>query len=236
MTREIRPPKAALPTSVPNLMIGLWRGLLRDQVLPSWSIALLVLMVMLIWNWQLMLALGMGALAMVTVYILQDGYGSSLTSRLQRLFSSHLRSLALAVLAGALAVVVTAISLGIYTSMANHWLAGGIVMQLAASVGIFFFLVRQSIQQWRVKQEDRFSQWMHQIASDNELERLVAMQGLYDSVQQQQLSPAKETALVQCCQILLNHETEPLIREVVLDTLQTLNLRRITPSPESIQA
>jgi len=49
-------------------------------------------------------------------------------------------------------------------------------------------------------------------------------------VQRQQLAPAKEKALVQCCQILLNHEKEPLVREVVLDTLQTLNLRRISPA------
>ena len=230
MTREIRSPKTSMTAPVPDIMINLWRSLRREQVLPAWAIALLVLLVMLVWNWQLMTALGVGALVMATAYGLQDGYGSSLTYRLQRLFSSHLRSLALAVLAGALAVMVTALSLGIWTSVPNHWLAGGVVMQLVTSAAVLFFLVRQTAQQWRIKQEDNFSHWMHQIASNNELERLVAMQGLYESVQRQQLAPAKEKALVQCCQILLNHEKEPLVREVVLDTLQTLNLRRISPA------
>ncbi len=220
---------------LPDTMINLWRSLRREQVLPSWAIALLVIMIMVLWNWQLVLALGMGAAVMVGVYLWQDSYGIGLRLKLQRLFTSQLQALALAVVAGATAVLVTTTGLGIWTSVANHWLAGGIVLQLAASMMILWCLFRQVVQQWQSKQEDNFSLWMHQIASDKELERLVAMQALYESVQTQRLAPGKEKALVQCCQILLNHETEPLVRELVLDTLQTLNLRRISPVSDSSQ-
>ncbi|WP_242023018.1 hypothetical protein [Pseudanabaena mucicola] len=210
-------------SSTQQLMRSLWRNLSREQGLPVWALLAVFFVMLLLWNWQLITATGTGILAMVAVYMVQDWNWNVILRRIQNFLQSPYRHLPLAVGSGTVTVFLTYTILAVWSSQSNHWLASANILQLVATLGVLALLVRQAFIQWLQRQQDNFDQLITQLMVNDDLTRLIAIKQINQYVQDNRLPAAQEKAIADYCQILLNRETEPTMRDALFETMESLH-------------
>lgn len=190
-----------------------------------WLWGAIVLAMMLVWNWQLLLAtvLGMGVLILLFCFPLDrwSGYWQkwqqSLDLSQKRLFTA---------LAGSTLVGVgTYWALQLWDHMDNHWLAGGAIAQ---GVGIALLLG------WQVAKlihspslgnpKDQFSQLLAALSAEHPLQRLMAVRQLTQLAIQGKLHASQLQQMSEYFSLLFSVETEPILRQGLLESMQTLQL------------
>ncbi len=194
----------------------------RSRRLPTWAFVAAGLFVLLFWNWQLVGATLAGASVMILVYVAQSWNWQALPIKIQKFFNSPNRSLIVAVTCGGSTVLLAYIIFGIWSSLENHWLAIGEIGQLMAMLTVLLVLVARSINQWMQDSQQNIDRLINQLTATDELERLIAVRQLAQSVQDQRLSFNQEKAIAEYCQILLNREPVAIVREATLDILDQL--------------
>jgi len=190
-----------------------------------WLWGVIVVAMMLVWNWQLLLAtvLGMGVLILLFRFPLDrwSGYWQkwqqSLDLSQKRLFTA---------LAGSTLVGVgTYWALQLWDHMDNHWLAGGAIAQ---GVGIALLLG------WQVAKlihppslgnpKDQFSQLLEALGAEHPLRRLMAVRQLTTLAIQGKLHASQLQQMSEYFSLLFSVETEPMLRQGLLESMQTLQL------------
>jgi hypothetical protein len=194
----------------------------HSQQIPTWVIVALGLLLLTFWNWQLVMATLVGAATLIFVYVAQDWNWDLLLAKVQRFLNSPNRSIILAAIAGSGSIVFSYTSLMVWSSLDNHWLAGLIIMQLVAILGVLVLLFFKTINQWQQNSQQNINYLTAQLTSDDELERLIAVKQLAQSLRQRHLSLSQEQAIAQYCQILLNREGVETVRTATLEVLEEL--------------
>ena len=192
------------------------------QQIPTWVIVALGLLLLTFWNWQLVMATLVGAATLIFVYVAQDWNWDLLLAKVQRFLNSPNRSIILASIAGSGSIVFSYASLMVWSSLDNHWLAGLIIMQLVAILGVLVLLFFKTINQWQQNSQQNINYLKAQLTSDDELERLIAVKQLAQSLRQRHLPLSQEQAIAQYCQILLNREGVETVRTATLEVLEEL--------------
>ena len=212
------------------LMRSLWRGLGREQGFPVWALLVIFLVMLLVWNWQLIAATSAGILAMIAVYAMQDWNWNVILWRIQKFLQSPYRHLPLSVASGTVTVLLTYTVISVWSNQSNHWLASANILQLVATLGICAILVRQTFMNWLQRQQDNFDQLIAQLTVTDDLARLIAIKQINQYVHDNRLPAAQEKAIADYCQVLLNRETEPTMRDALFETLESLQLPTIKPA------
>ncbi|MFM7886327.1 MAG: hypothetical protein ACKPCM_06490, partial [Pseudanabaena sp.] len=94
--------------------------------------------------------------------------------------------------------------------------------QLVATLGVFVLLASQAFSQWIQRQQDSFDQLITQLTVNDDLARLIAIKQITQHIQENQLPAVQERAIADCCNLLLNRETEATMREAIFETLEAL--------------
>jgi len=219
-------PDSETATSSPSqqVMRSLWRGLTREQSLPLWVLLAIFLVMLLLWNWQLIAATSAGIFVMIAVYGMQEWNWNLFLWRIQKFLQSPYRHLPLSVASGTVTVLLTYTFLALWSNQDNHWLGLANILQLGTTLGVLTILVRQTFKEWLQRQQDNFDQLIAQLSVNDDLTRLIAINQVNQYVRANRLPVAQERAIADYCQLLLNRETEVIMREALFETLESLQL------------
>jgi hypothetical protein len=213
-----------------QLLGSLFRVLSREQGLPVWALLAIFLVLLLVWNWQLIAATSAGIMAMIAIYVVQDWNWNVILWRVQKFLQSPYRHLPLSVASGTVTVFLTYTILTLWATQENHWLASASILQLIATLGVLALLARQAFSQWLQRQQDNFDQLVTQLTVNDDLARLIAIKQITQYIQANPLPAAQERAIADCCQLLLNRETEVTMREAIFETLEALETNTLKPA------
>lgn len=199
------------------------------------------------WNGKLLLSTALGVVVMVLVYRMQQWDWQVRWLELWRILTGSNRQLTLAVGCGAFATMGAYMSVSIWVDLENHWLASGLILQnlgLAAVIALVVWLV---ISQRTSQQQAYLERMLTNLTDADPLKRLIAVREITRWVintkfainDPNQLlggvnksdrktssnfkSGITRSHLIECFQMLLVRESEPTIRDAVIDGLQALD-------------
>ena len=185
-----------------------------------WLWCFLGLVLLLVWNWQLLLATFAGIGLMLSVYFLQDYNWRRCFASWQRFLSGSNRQLTVAVGSGGMAALGTYLAASIWVNAENRWLAVGTIVQGFATIITLILVLWQSIICKSKPEEAKLEQLLSELTDVKPLKRLVAVHKLSRLLENSRLSKSYRQQLLACFRLMLSGETEPTIREAILDILQ----------------
>ncbi len=177
---------------------------------------------MLAWDSKLVGATLMGMGLMGVVYWVQTGKWQGRWLYFYEFSQSFQGKLAIAVISGGFGAISSYIAFYIWSNAQNRWLATGLIVQ---GLGTFLTLGLLSWQLFsipRKKQENQYQEWVLQLTNDNALKRLLAVQNLYYLLEKKQLTTTQIQQLQRYFALMLHHEEERIICEVVLEYFKLL--------------
>jgi hypothetical protein len=191
-------------------------------VLVLWLLGLTVAIAMVIWYWKLVVAIATGILVMWFVYQMQTWNWQLYWSNLRRFWASANRQFTLAVASGGIAClgIYTAISIGVDTH--SSWIAFGAILQGLASVLIALLLVWQIIARQNLQKESQLDNLIADLTHDQPLKRLVAVRQLIREAHKTQFDKVKQRSIADYFSLMLDRESESIVRDAVLEGLQAL--------------
>jgi hypothetical protein len=188
---------------------------------------------LLLWNWQLVIATLAGVTVMGIAYLAQDWDWQHFVFGLRRSFNAPTQKFTLAAVAGVGTVLLAYTTLAIWMGVENHWLALAFVLQLMATLSVLVLTTKQTLNNWLGQERESIERFVYMLAAPDDLERLIAVRQLAQAVQQHRFSLSQERAIAEYCQVLLDRETVPGVRDAALETLESLNYPHLTNSLHS---
>jgi hypothetical protein len=179
--------------------------------------------VMLAWDPKLICATLTGIGLMGLVYRLQTGNWQRRWLYWHEFFNSSPGKLAIAVSSGSFGVISSYIALSIWSNAENRWLATGLILQGFGTFLILGLLSWQLFDSPRKKQENQYQEWVSQLTDVNTLKRLIAVENLSNLIEKKQLTPIQAKQLRGYFRLMLNQETEIIVRQAVLQCCQLLD-------------
>ncbi|MGK7940364.1 MAG: hypothetical protein AB4062_09490 [Crocosphaera sp.] len=175
---------------------------------------------MLGWNWQLVCATLAGVSFMRLLHSLQTGSWQPRWLHWRNFFESSQGKLAIAVSGGGCAVISSYIALVVWSNAENRWLATGLILQGLGTFLILGLLVWQLLDGPRKKQANQHQEWISQLTDSNPLKRLIAVQSLSNLLANKQLTKTENKQLLGYFYVMLNQETDMVIRQALLEGCQ----------------
>lgn len=197
----------------------------RFQTSGNWLVGIFVV-AMLFWNWKLLLATVAGVLVMTIVYSCQEWDWQLYLSRLHRLFTGTNRQLAIAVASGGVATLSSYIMVSLWVEPHASWIAAAAMFQGFGTLATLGLLVWQIVTQQTRRDEIKHNQLLIQLTDTDPLKRLLAVRHL-TSWETRHLHSSTQQQLADCFRLMLNRESEAIIRDAILDGLQVLDDRKI---------
>lgn len=207
---------------MPNLQQQIWRSWLRlltqEKGFPLWVWAVLFLAVMLFWNWELVIAMVVGIVLLFLVYSAQSWPWLKIWAYGERWWQHPQRALVVSTLAGVVGVLGAYLTVHLGVTTGNIWLSVALLVQMLLSSGVFILLVQQSAQRHNLSLEIL----LQQAVAEDPPSRLVGIRQLTHYMRVRLLLPEQQRAIMGTCQLLLERETVPLVREALVQTLAEL--------------
>lgn len=195
--------------------------------------------VLLLFNPAVVLSLLAGAGMMGLVYVGQRRRWRLSSSVLRKWWNGIDQTLMLTLASGVLAALGTYMAIAIASDADSPWLATGIILQGIATLGILLFLIWRGLSQPGDRRENSFEAILDSLADADPLKRLIAIRQATQWViatAAPSISPkspvshtAERSLLVDCFHLMLNRETDPILRNALLDGLQTLSHSKQLP-------
>lgn len=202
----------------------------------GWGISLMLgMLVLLSQDWQVFSVVTAGAIAMLLAYKFQQ---SPLKfhirwwhwrKQLQAFWRTPERPLVVAVAVGGLTTVIVQMVIAIWTETPNHWLAVALTTQLLAILAILTLLLRQQFQQAEASdpQQQMLEQFINRLLSEDAGDRLITLRQLNKHFQQSpanglSLLPSQQKALLDLCEMAMQEETIPALRQAAQQTMNFL--------------
>jgi hypothetical protein len=194
--------------------------------------------VLLLFNPAVVLSLLAGAGMMGLVYVGQRRRWRLSSSGLRKWWNGIDQTLTLTLASGVLATFGTYMAIAIGSNSDSPWLATGIILQGIATLGILLFLIWRGLSQSGDRREPSFETMLDSLADADPLKRLIAIRQATQWVTAtatSSISPspgshtAERSLLVDCFHLMLNRETDPILRKALLDGLQTLSHSKQLP-------
>nr|WP_263013049.1 hypothetical protein [Ancylothrix sp. D3o] len=182
-----------------------------------------VVVAMVICNWRLMVATGSGVFVMTLVYLLQESEWEIPTAELRQLFTGQNRLIATTVTSGGLAALSSYLALAIWAESSNPVLATGAILQGLGTMAVLVLLVWQLVGTKAGQQEAELNELVMNLTNADPLKRLIAVQQLTRKLKYQAGDQTDRQAVVDCFRLMMSTETEPVVREAILDGLQALD-------------
>lgn len=182
-----------------------------------------VVVAMLLCNWRLMVATGSGVFVMTLVYLLQESEWEIPTAELRQLFTGQNRLIATTVTSGGLAALSSYLALAIWAESSSPVLATGAILQGLGTMAVLVLLVWQLVGTKAGQQEAHINKLLMNLTNGDPLKRLIAVQQLTRQLKYQVGDQTDRQAIVECFRLMMSTETEPIVREAILDGLQVLD-------------
>lgn len=215
----------------PQISITLLKWLLERLTRSPGPLAILTLLA--VWGWwnsQLLASTGLGIGAMILVYRAESWDWPQLRSNLKQFWDSPSRRLVLAVGSGGIATLGTYMSLAIWAESDSHWIALSAILQNFGTIAIIALLVRQILSYSASKDEAVLDRILADLTDVDPVKRLIAVRQMTDLVKnpgfRKQSSLKSSIALshtTECFRLMLTQEPEALVRNALLEGLQTLD-------------
>jgi hypothetical protein len=216
----------------------------KPQIAHLWGTT--IALALLIWNWQLVLALVIGAGVLVSVYLAQQGQWQIPKIQWQQWTGAN-RSLTLAIATGTIATLSTYITTHIWLEADQSWLAIGIILQGCGTLSILLFLTWQTLNRQTEKPEqvkhdrlddfstsDRTQILLAQLTDPDPLKRLLAVRQVTHLFKTDVPLPLTAPHLTDCFRLMLNRETDATVCSALLESLQAIGQRQLSPSSQPL--
>jgi len=185
------------------------------------------------WNSQLLAATGLGIGTMMLVYRAESWDWQQLRSNFNQFWHSPSRRLLLAVGSGGSATVGTYMSFSIWADSSSHWIALSAILQNFGTIAIIALLVRQVLSHSASKDEAVVDRILADLTDADPVKRLIAVRQMTDLVkgsgfgkQSSLKSSIGLSHTAECFRLMLSQEPEALVRNALLESLQTLDVLR----------
>jgi hypothetical protein len=195
----------------------------RFQGPGGWLLGLTFVVAMLFWNWKLLLATVVGVLVMLLVYLMQEWDWQVHWSSLRRFFSGANRQLTIAVGSGGMAAVSTYMAVSVWADSDSPWIAAGAILQGFGTLATLILLVWQILNRQAHRWEANLNQLLTDLTHADPLKRLIAVRQITQCCQDRLLETAKEQTISDYFRLMLSRESETVVRDAVLEGLQTLD-------------
>jgi hypothetical protein len=187
-----------------------------------------------VWIWQWLLAIAVGLAVMVGVYLTQQGQLKLNWQGWRKLWNRSNRSLSLSVLAGLVALGSTYLATAVWLETDQHWLATSILLEgfgILAIGCLLWQLLNRPLPEPKVHQ---FHTLLTDLSHPDSLKRLIAIRQtthqLLNAVDPTNL-PMTANQLAECFRLILDRETEAVVCNALLESIQALNpVRQIAGS------
>jgi hypothetical protein len=173
-------------------------------------------------DWQLVVATGAAIAAMSNVYSSQSWNWRKNGVRLKQFLQGSNGKLAIAVTIGSSTMLLFYTILAIWNSQGDHWLGFGESLQFLAILAVLGLLLKQVFQTDSNQSQKRLNRLVLDLASENDLQRLIAVRQLGQSIKQIHLPLDQEQAIAEYCEVLLRSETFMPVREAAFELLESL--------------
>lgn len=185
-----------------------------------WLVGTIALSAMLCWNWKLVMATGVGVGSMLLVYNMQGWNWQLYYVRWQRFLQGSQGKLTLAVGGGGLAAFATYLAASIWADSENRWLATGAILQGAGTLFTLALLSWHIVGHQKNRDAGQFEQLLRDLTDSNPVKRLIAVRQLTDLVRESRCDRLDREQLDRYFCLMLARESEPVVREAVLESLQ----------------
>lgn len=165
-------------------------------------------------NWRLVLSLCCGIAVMAIVY----QYPRS---------DSPKKKLVWAVLGGSGSIFVCYLFIMLLQSDPNMWVGFAHGLEFLAVLITLAFILYQNI--GKKRSDENTNQLILYLASEDRLTRLIALKRLHQKALNHSLSFLEEEQLKEYCSIILEEETSSALRNVALETIETLQFMAVKP-------
>lgn len=188
----------------------------------NWVLGLMVGIAMLVWQWQLLLATGVGVGAMALIYLLQTtDWPVKILRGWQWLSRSH-QQLTLAVGGGSLAAVGTYMAASLWVESDRPAMALTMILQGLGTLTTLGLLSWQLLNRTPLASETQFNQWLRDLTDTDDLKRLIAVRQLTHWATTTPVDRSQSQAIQDYFHRLLGRETDPTLRNAILEGLQAL--------------
>jgi hypothetical protein len=187
-----------------------------------WLLGLTIAMLLLFWLWKLWLVIGVGVLAMAFVYRLQEWDWQLYWLKLRQFLSDSNRQLTIAVASGGLAGLSTYMAVEIGSDTHSFWIAIGVLLQGLTTILTLVLLIWQLIAGQLSQAETQFDAMVADLTDAKPLKRLIAVRRLVRFVTNRNLDLAKRRSLADYFRLMLERESEPVVKDAAIAGLQAL--------------
>jgi len=206
----------------------------------GWLIVTTGAIALLYWNGRLVFATGTGAAVMLLVYLMHDWKPSVNAVAFRKLLQGWNQPFMVAAGAGAIATFSTYLAAAIWAESDSVWIATGAILQGMGTLTGLGLLGWHLCNRQDPRAHIQINQLLFDLAHQDPLKRLLAVRQLTDSIsvldeyrlerrlrmpRQQDLAkiPSRRQ-IADYFRVMLQREEDPIIREAVLDGLQTLEI------------
>lgn len=202
---------------------------LRSLLILSVAIA------MLVWNWQLLLATSVGLLLMLLLYWLQEWNWQTRLANLRRLVSGSNRQLTLAVGGGGIATLGSYMAISVWLDTESPWIAAGGILQGLGTLVILLLLMGRWASQPVPDEGTNLERLLLELTAAEPLRRFIAVKRLTRSLRDQECDREEYRTVIEAWRLMLSVESEPAVRNALLDGLKMLKPKAQKPRPVRTQ-
>jgi hypothetical protein len=207
------------------LLKWLLEGLTRSK---GWVAVVTLAAVWGWWNSQLLFSTGLGIAAMMLVYRGQSWDWQLLRAKGEQFWEGPNRRFVLAVGTGGIATLGAYMSLAIWADSESHWMALSLILQNLGTTAIAGLLLRQALSLGASKDEVALDRILADLTDPDPVKRLIAVRQMTDLVNKGGFGPVSSvkssiarSRAAECFRLMLSREPEPLVRNALLEGLQT---------------
>jgi hypothetical protein len=200
---------------------------------------------MFYWNGRLLVATGSGVAVMLLVYLLHDWQPKWNGAQTRKFLQGWNQPFLIAAGAGAIATFVIYLAVSVWAESDSGWIATGAILQGLGTLTVLVWLVWQRLNHLRDRSLINHHQLLLDLTHENSLKRLIAVRQLTDVVSvlddqpyllrpqvgsqmqtQRRGTPKKPSRrdMASYFHLMLAQESEPIVRDAILDGLQTLEI------------
>ena len=225
-----RHPMRSPDLSLTRLSQEIFQLLSRPEVYKwgRWSLASFGATLMFSWDWKLVVATGVGMGGMGLVYLASGKNWQQYWLLWQPFLKGSQGKLTLAVGSGAIAALSTYLAAAIWAESDNRWLATGTVLEGMGTLLTLTLLGWHIIGQQNQDSDTQLEKYLHQLTEPDPIKRLIAVRQLIKLQETKTLPKRDRHQIEEYFQLLLQQESEKLIRQAILEHL---HLENSSPRP-----
>ncbi len=183
---------------------------------------------LLFWNGRLVLATGAGVAVMMLVYLIQDGNWKAPWSDVQKALQGWNQPFLLAAMSGSAATFGIYLAASLWAEVGSPWIATGMILQQAATISVLGLLIWQRVNRSESRSVSRLDETLDDLTNGDPLKRLIAVRRMTDEIEHQS-DRAQKRQLADYLRVMLSREEDTIVRNAVLEELQSLDIIRSLP-------